>query len=85
MEKHSRYLYIIIINAVRELYELRDFLIKKKVKDHFDWELGTGQYAVGTAPSVDNTFGNSDGHYIYIGKLLKILIEINRVFKKELF
>ena len=37
-------------------------------EDNFDWEIGTGQMAAfGTGPSVDNTFGNQNGHYIFIG------------------
>lgn len=28
-----------------------------------------GQYAVGTAPLVDNTFDSPEGHYVFIGKI----------------
>ncbi|CAF0741635.1 unnamed protein product, partial [Brachionus calyciflorus] len=34
--------------------------------DDFDWEDGTGETTSIKGPSVDNTFGNSKGHYIFL-------------------
>lgn len=43
-----------------------------KELDQFDWEDGTGRTALaGTGPQTDHTFGNPEGHYLYIGKNIK--------------
>jgi hypothetical protein len=39
--------------------------------DDFDWEEGQGQTSTfGTGPSVDHTFGNKTGRYLFIGVFL---------------
>jgi hypothetical protein len=39
-----------------------------KIDDDFDWEDGDSNTSLlGLGPSVDHTFGNQNGHYIFIG------------------
>ena len=46
-----------------------------KKDDDFDWEEGDSNIGLlGLGPSVDHTFGNQNGHYIFIGNLIILCI-----------
>ena len=58
------------------VFEINVYLFVKEL-DQFDWEDGTGRTALaGTGPQTDHTFGNPEGHYLYIGKNIKNRLKI---------
>ena len=73
MNQHQGFVHGLIFKVIKQYFEkkfssLNNYLFVKEL-DQFDWEDGTGRTALaGTGPQTDHTFGNPEGHYLYIGK-----------------